>query len=72
MLEGVITLVAGLRYEKQRQRWRDYMRLISFLVFVAVLLAVLFLQRNAQTAYQVPRRIYMTCLMRYSSYDILA
>ena len=41
------------RYLKQKQRWQDYVKLFSFLAFVALFLAVLFLQRNAQVAYQV-------------------
>ncbi|GMH41042.1 hypothetical protein BSKO_08952 [Bryopsis sp. KO-2023] len=41
------------RYEKQVQRWIDYRNLFVFIGFVALFLAVLYLQRNAQTAYQV-------------------
>lgn len=40
------------RYRKQTKRWQDYIRLFGFLIFVALFLAVLFLQRNAQVAYQ--------------------
>ena len=51
-----VSVTAGTvtcRYLKQKQRWRDYLKLFSFLAFVALYLAVLFLQRNAQVAYQV-------------------
>jgi hypothetical protein len=42
-----------LRYQKQLQRWRDYRNLFFFLAFVALFLAVLYTQRQANTAYQV-------------------
>lgn len=42
-----------LRYEKQLQRWRDYRNLFVFLGFVALYLAVLYLQRHADVAYDV-------------------
>ena len=42
-----------LRYEKQLQRWKDYRNLFVFLGFVALFLAVLYLQRNADIAYKV-------------------
>ncbi|KAK9819873.1 hypothetical protein WJX72_003501 [[Myrmecia] bisecta] len=45
------------RYQKQVQRWQDYIKLFTFLGFVALFLAVLFLQRNAQVAYQVHNTI---------------
>lgn len=41
------------RYQKQLQRWRDYRNLFGFLGFVALFLAVLYLQRQANTAYKV-------------------
>jgi hypothetical protein len=41
------------RYEKQVQRWIDYRNLFVFLGFVALFLAVLYLQRNAHIAYKV-------------------
>ena len=41
------------RYMKQTQRWRDYAKLFTFLGFVALFLSVLYLQRGAQTAYEV-------------------
>ncbi|GFR50551.1 hypothetical protein Agub_g12825 [Astrephomene gubernaculifera] len=42
-----------LRYEKQLQRWKDYRNLFVFLGFVALFLAVLYLQRSAHIAYRV-------------------
>ncbi len=45
--------LACCRYRKQTKRWQDYIRLFGFLAFVSLFLAVLFLQRNAQVAYQV-------------------
>ncbi|KXZ51016.1 hypothetical protein GPECTOR_14g257 [Gonium pectorale] len=42
-----------LRYEKQLQRWKDYRNLFVFLGFVALFLAVLYLQRSAHIAYKV-------------------
>lgn len=42
-----------LRYEKQQQRGRDYRNLFVFLCFVALFLAILYLQRSANVAYQV-------------------
>ncbi len=42
-----------VRYKKQMQRWRDYRNLFFFLAFLALYLAVLYLQRQANTAYQV-------------------
>eukprot|EP00192_Tetraselmis_astigmatica_P001702 CAMPEP_0117652658 /NCGR_PEP_ID=MMETSP0804-20121206/2750_1 /TAXON_ID=1074897 /ORGANISM="Tetraselmis astigmatica, Strain CCMP880" /LENGTH=1606 /DNA_ID=CAMNT_0005458731 /DNA_START=90 /DNA_END=4910 /DNA_ORIENTATION=+ len=41
------------RYKKQTERWENYISLFSFLIFVAIFLSVLFLQRNAQVAYAV-------------------
>ena len=41
------------RYQKQTERWENYIQLFSFLIFVSVFLSVLFLQRNAQVAYAV-------------------
>uniref|UniRef100_A0A061RIA9 Polycystin cation channel family n=1 Tax=Tetraselmis sp. GSL018 TaxID=582737 RepID=A0A061RIA9_9CHLO len=41
------------RYQKQTERWHNYVQLFSFLAFVAIFLSVLFLQRNAQVAYAV-------------------
>lgn len=42
-----------IRYQKQLQRWRDYRNLFVFLGFVALFLAVLYTQRQANTAYKV-------------------
>ncbi len=42
-----------LIYEKQLQRWKDYRNLFAFLGFVALFLAVLYLQRNADISYKV-------------------
>lgn len=42
-----------LRYQKQLQRWRDYRNLFFFLGFVALFLAILYTQRQANTAYKV-------------------
>uniref|UniRef100_A0A7S0NBN4 Polycystin cation channel PKD1/PKD2 domain-containing protein n=1 Tax=Chlamydomonas leiostraca TaxID=1034604 RepID=A0A7S0NBN4_9CHLO len=42
-----------LRYQKQLQRWRDYRNLFFFLAFVALFLAVLYTQRQANTAFKV-------------------
>lgn len=41
------------RYQKQTERWDNYVQLFSFLIFVSIFLTVLFLQRNAQVAYAV-------------------
>lgn len=41
------------RYQKQTERWENYIQLFSFLIFVSIFLSVLFLQRNAQVAYAV-------------------
>lgn len=40
------------RYTKFRSRNRSYIRLLSFLAFVSLFMAVLFLQRSANTSYQ--------------------
>mmetsp|Transcript_27128 Transcript_27128/g.48350 ORF Transcript_27128/g.48350 Transcript_27128/m.48350 type:complete len:1606 (-) Transcript_27128:382-5199(-) len=48
------------RYQKQTERWENYIQLFSFLIFVAVFLSVLFLQRNAQVAYSVHSTIKST------------
>ncbi|MEW5311378.1 MAG: hypothetical protein WDW38_003099 [Sanguina aurantia] len=42
-----------VRFEKQQQRWRDYRSLFSFLGFVSLFLAILYLQRSAGTAFMV-------------------
>ena len=54
------------RYRKQTKRWQDYIRLFGFLAFVALFLAVLFLQRNAQVAYQV-RVKHSSTLLKHNS-----
>ncbi|KAL6749264.1 hypothetical protein V8C86DRAFT_2852326 [Haematococcus lacustris] len=41
------------RYQKQVQRWKDYRSLFFFLAFVALFLAVLYSQRQANTAFRV-------------------
>ena len=51
LLRGCIA--SCCRYMKQTQRWRDYAKLFTFLGFVALFLSVLYLQRGAQTAYEV-------------------
>ena len=51
LLQGCIA--SCCRYMKQTQRWRDYAKLFTFLGFVALFLSVLYLQRGAQTAYEV-------------------
>ena len=51
LLRGCIAICC--RYMKQTQRWRDYAKLFTFLGFVALFLSVLYLQRGAQTAYEV-------------------
>ena len=43
------------RYHKWRLRNLNYSRLLAFLSFIALLLAVLFLQRSSNTSYQVGR-----------------
>eukprot|EP00873_Tetraselmis_striata_P015466 jgi/Tetstr1/435730/TSEL_024629.t1 len=48
------------RYQKQTERWENYIQLFSFLIFVAVFLSVLFMQRNAQVAYSVHSTIKST------------
>ena len=45
------------RYEKQLQRWKDYRNLFAFLAFVALYLAVLYLQRDSDISYQVHNTI---------------
>ncbi len=52
----MLTELACFRYRKQTKRWQDYIRLFGFLLFVSLFLAVLFLQRNAQVAYQVSQQ----------------
>ena len=42
-----------VRYQKQLQRWRDYRNLFVFLAFVALFLAVLYEQRQANISYKV-------------------
>ncbi|KAA6428169.1 MAG: hypothetical protein FRX49_01765, partial [Trebouxia sp. A1-2] len=56
------------RYRKQTKRWQDYIRLFGFLVFVSLFLAVLFLQRNAQVAYQVHSTIENAILPTSTQY----
>lgn len=41
------------RYQKWNSRNLNYSRLLAFLSFVSLLLAVLFLQRSSNTSYQV-------------------
>jgi CRISPR/Cas system CMR-associated protein Cmr5 small subunit len=41
------------RYQQQEERWRNYSKLFGFICFAALLLTVLYLQRNAQLLYQV-------------------
>lgn len=41
------------RYVKWRQRNVNYGRLLAFVSFIALLLAVLFLQRSSHTSYEV-------------------
>ncbi|DBB14252.1 TPA: hypothetical protein ACH3X3_001198 [Trebouxia sp. C0006] len=56
------------RYRKQTKRWQDYIRLFGFLAFVSLFLAVLFLQRNAQVAYQVHSTIENAILPTSTQY----
>lgn len=41
------------RYQKWRLRNFNYSRLLAFVSFIALLLAVLFLQRSSHTSYEV-------------------
>lgn len=41
------------RYQKQLQRWKDYRNLFFFLCFCALYLAILYVQRQANTAFKV-------------------
>ncbi len=45
----------GKRYQRFQVRNRNYARLITYLCFVGLFLATLFLQRNAHVSYQVCR-----------------
>ncbi len=50
---SLVLVILQMRYQKQLQRWRDYRNLFSFLGFVALFLAVLYTQRQADTAFKV-------------------
>ena len=41
------------RYKAQDERWHNYLKLIGFIVFAALLLSVIYLQRDAHVLYQV-------------------
>ena len=41
------------RYQAQDERWHNYLKLIGFIGFSALLLSVLYLQRDAHILYQV-------------------
>jgi hypothetical protein len=47
----------SIRYEKQQRRWHNYSKLFGFFAFVILFLAVLWLQRGAQTGYAVQSAI---------------
>lgn len=46
-----------LRYLKQQERYRGYRNLFVFLGFMALFLAILFTQRQANAAHQVHRTL---------------
>lgn len=50
------------RYEAQDQRWHNYSKLIGFICFAGLLLAVLYLQRDAHVLYQVHSTIAASVL----------
>ena len=50
------------RYEAQDQRWHNYSKLIGFICFAGLLLAVLYLQRDAHGLYQVHSTIAASVL----------
>lgn len=50
------------RYEAQDQRWHNYSKLIGFVCFAGLLLAVLYLQRDAHILYQVHSTIAASVL----------
>jgi hypothetical protein len=50
------------RYQAQDERWHNYSKLISFICFSALLLAVLYLQRDAHILYQVHSTIAASVL----------
>lgn len=41
------------RYKAQDERWHNYLKLLGFIAFAALLLAVIYLQRDAHVLYQV-------------------
>lgn len=43
----------SIRFEKQQLRWHNFSQLIGFILFTALLLVVLYLQRGAQQGYEV-------------------
>uniref|UniRef100_A0A7S0YB92 Polycystin cation channel PKD1/PKD2 domain-containing protein n=1 Tax=Polytomella parva TaxID=51329 RepID=A0A7S0YB92_9CHLO len=57
------------RYEKQRQRWRDYRNLFGFFGFVALFLATLYLQRDARTSYGVLSTLSTVLLPSQTNYQ---
>lgn len=50
------------RYEAQDQRWHNYSKLVGFICFAGLLLAVLYLQRDAHVLYQVHSTIAASVL----------
>jgi hypothetical protein len=50
------------RYQAQDERWHNYSKLIGFICFSGLLLAVLYLQRDAHILYQVHSTIAASVL----------